>query len=136
MRRHDVLLSLAGMTCFLLTYPAPATPQPRMALIIGNAAYQQASLRTPVNDATDMATTLHQLGFDSTLLLDVDLRMMQAALQLFSQRLRQGGWDCSILQDMEYRSVAKCISFLLVCVLSRNKTSGMRGSQSGGYWGT
>jgi hypothetical protein len=90
-RRHDVLLSLAGMTCFLLTYTAQAAPQPRMALIIGNAAYQRASLRTPVNDATDMAATLHQLGFDSTLLLDVDLRTMQAALQVFSQRLRQGG---------------------------------------------
>ncbi len=91
MRRYDVLLSLAGMTCFLLTYTAQATPQPRMALIIGNAAYQRASLRTPVNDATDTATTLHQLGFDITMLQDADLRTMQAALQMFSQRLRQGG---------------------------------------------
>src|SRR5215510_2946895 len=53
--------------------------------------YQHASLRTPVNDATDMAATLQQLGFEITLLLDADLQTMQTALQLFNQRLRQGG---------------------------------------------
>jgi hypothetical protein len=54
------------MTCFLLTYTAQAAPQPRIALIIGNAAYQGAALRTPVNDAMDMATTLQQLEFEIT----------------------------------------------------------------------
>jgi class 3 adenylate cyclase len=44
-----------------------------------------------VNDATDMAATLQQLGFEVTLLHDTDLRTMQTALQMFSQRLRQGG---------------------------------------------
>jgi uncharacterized caspase-like protein len=91
MRRHAVLLSLVGMTYFLLTYPGQASSQPRIALIIGNAAYEQTSLRTPVNDATDMAATLQQLGFEITMLLDADLRTMQAALQMFSQRLHQGG---------------------------------------------
>jgi uncharacterized caspase-like protein len=91
MRRHDGLLSLAGMTCFLLTYTVQAAPQPRIALVIGNATYQQASLRTSVNDATDMAATLQQLGFEVTLLHDADVRTMQAALQIFSQQLRQGG---------------------------------------------
>jgi uncharacterized caspase-like protein len=62
-----------------------------MALIIGNAAYQHASLRTPVNDATDMATALQHLEFEVTMLHDADLQTMQAALQMFSQRLRQGG---------------------------------------------
>ncbi len=91
MRRHYVLLSLAGTICFLLTYTAQAAPQPRTALIIGNAAYERASLRTPVNDATDMATTLQQLGFEITLRHDADPQTMQAALQTFSQLLRQGG---------------------------------------------
>src|SRR5262249_26119457 len=90
MRRHAILLSLVGMTCFLLTYPPQASPQPRIALIIGDAAYERTSLRTPVNDAMDMAATLQQLGFEITLLLDADLRTMQTALQMFSQRLHQG----------------------------------------------
>jgi len=91
MRRPYVLLSLAGTICFLLTYTAQAAPQPRTALIIGNAAYERASLRTPVNDATDMATALQHLEFEVTMLHDTDLQTMQAALQMFSQRLRQGG---------------------------------------------
>ena len=32
--------------------------EPRMALVIGNAAYDTAPLRNPVNDARAMATTL------------------------------------------------------------------------------
>jgi hypothetical protein len=35
MRRHYGLLSLAGMTCFLSMYTVQATPQPRIALVIG-----------------------------------------------------------------------------------------------------
>jgi hypothetical protein len=58
---------------------------------LGNAACERASLHTPVNGATDMAATLQQLGFAITLRLDADLQTMQAALQMFSQRLRQGG---------------------------------------------
>jgi hypothetical protein len=58
---------------------------------LGNAACERASLHTPVNGATDIAATLQQLGFAITLRLDADLQTMQAALQMFSQRLRQGG---------------------------------------------
>lgn len=45
---------------------APANKQ-RVALVIGNAAYKDAPLRNPVNDATDMAATLRALGFSVTL---------------------------------------------------------------------
>jgi len=40
-------------------------PQRRVALVIGNGAYQNASrLANPVNDATDVATALRELGFE------------------------------------------------------------------------
>ncbi|MGD1987140.1 MAG: caspase family protein, partial [Desulfobacterales bacterium] len=35
----------------------------RLALVIGNSAYQTASLKNPLNDAEDMAATLRKLGF-------------------------------------------------------------------------
>jgi len=35
----------------------------RKALVIGNAAYEQGVLRNSVNDATDVAATLNELGF-------------------------------------------------------------------------
>ena len=35
----------------------------RLALVIGNSAYQKAPLKNPLNDAEDMAATLRNLGF-------------------------------------------------------------------------
>jgi hypothetical protein len=43
---------------------APAAPERRTALVIGNSSYNTGSLRNPVNDADDMAAALKRLGFD------------------------------------------------------------------------
>ena len=45
---------------------------PRTALVIGNANYDSAPLKNPVNDARDIANSLRELDFDVTLLLDAD----------------------------------------------------------------
>jgi uncharacterized protein YkwD len=63
----------------------------RSALVIGNAAYEKAPLDNPVNDASDMAETLMQLGFEVTALNDASRREMEEAIETFSQKLRQGG---------------------------------------------
>ena len=65
--------------------------QPRTALIIGNAAYQDDRLANPVNDATDIAAALRSLGFEVTLLLDKDLRATEDALDTFNRQLQRGG---------------------------------------------
>lgn len=49
-----------------------AQRQNRTALVIGNSAYQEDRLSNPVKDATDMAKSLEELGFDVILLLDLD----------------------------------------------------------------
>ena len=74
---------------------APATsPSPpadrRTALVIGNAAYTEAPLANPVNDATDMAGALQKMDFTVTLLPDADLRRMREAIETFRQQLRPG----------------------------------------------
>jgi uncharacterized caspase-like protein len=75
-----------------LIWATPGLAERRTALVIGNAAYGEFGvLRNPVNDATDMATTLRQLSFDVTLLRDVDLRTIQEAVETFVRQLRQGG---------------------------------------------
>ncbi|WP_313952117.1 DUF2808 domain-containing protein [Nostoc sp. FACHB-110] len=72
--------------------PLPAQHQRRSALIIGNSNYQSADkLPNPVNDATDIANSLRQLGFEVTLLKDADLRQMEEALDNFNRQLRRGG---------------------------------------------
>ena len=65
--------------------------QRRVALVVGNAAYADSPLRNPVNDATDMAAALRQLGFEVTLLRNARRRQMNDAVRAFGRRLRQGG---------------------------------------------
>ncbi|MBI4642094.1 MAG: caspase family protein [Candidatus Tectomicrobia bacterium] len=90
MVRYKVFLSVLAI-CLVLILTDEAAAQRRTALVIGNAAYEVGPLRNPVNDAIDMAMTLRQLGFEVTLLRDVDLRAMEEAIDAFSLQLRQGG---------------------------------------------
>ena len=63
----------------------------RLALVIGNSAYQIASLKNPLNDAEDMAATLRNLGFKVILKKDTDQRAMEDAIRSFGRQLRNGG---------------------------------------------
>jgi hypothetical protein len=63
-RRNAVSTGL-GFALILLLLPAAAVSQRRTALVIGNATYEREPLRTPLNDATDMATTLSRVGWGS-----------------------------------------------------------------------
>src|SRR5215475_1814058 len=75
--------------------PPPAAPvaQNRWALVIGNSAYGAAigALPNPVNDATDMASTLQPFGFTATLLLNATRQQMEEARAAFHRQLRPGG---------------------------------------------
>ncbi|GCE58359.1 GUN4 domain-containing protein [Microcystis aeruginosa] len=64
--------------------------QQRIALVIGNANYTVGKLKTPLNDATDMANALKELGFEVILLKDSSKRQMDDALDQFTTRINQG----------------------------------------------
>ena len=68
-----------------------AQRQKRIALVIGNGAYQEDPLSNPVNDATDVAKALEDLGFEVKLLKDLNWQAMDKAIESFSGQLRQGG---------------------------------------------
>jgi uncharacterized caspase-like protein len=70
---------------------AQAQSDPRVALIIGNGAYQFDKLKNPVNDATDMAESLKPLGFKVILRTDATQRQMKRALREFRAELTRGG---------------------------------------------
>jgi uncharacterized caspase-like protein len=70
---------------------AQSSADPRVALIIGNGAYQFDKLRNPANDATDMAESLKPLGFKVILRTDATQRQMKRALREFRSELTQGG---------------------------------------------
>lgn len=91
MQQPNAFRSLVVIALVLLIGSATAMAERRTALVIGNAAYRRdiGPLRTPVNDASDLATALQQLGFEVTLLRNADLRTMREAMETFSRSLRQ-----------------------------------------------
>jgi hypothetical protein len=71
---------------------APALAEPRIALVVGNGAYQGVSgLDNPPRDARLMAETLTGLGFEVTLLADASLSDMRGGFARFGQALRAAG---------------------------------------------
>jgi hypothetical protein len=79
--------------------PAPAPPAPpaaptsggidgrtpRLALVIGNAAYGQQPLKNPTRDASEIATRLERAGFAVTLRLDATRQQFIDAINAFAK---------------------------------------------------
>ena len=81
------------IVCVLVGVPmaGDAVTERRVALVIGNSNYMDAPLRNPVNDATDMASALKQLGFKVTLKTNANQRTMKQSIRSFGKRLTKGG---------------------------------------------
>ncbi|WP_055076849.1 caspase family protein [Pseudanabaena sp. 'Roaring Creek'] len=68
-----------------------AQKQSRIALVIGNAAYDEEILANPVNDAEDIAAAFKELGFDEVILLkNQNKREIEDAIEAFSRKLHKG----------------------------------------------
>ncbi len=69
-----------------------AQKESRIALVIGNGAYQHADpLRNPVNDARAMAKVLRDTGFEVIVSENATRRALIASLREFSGKLAPGG---------------------------------------------
>jgi hypothetical protein len=81
-----VIALLCGL--WLLWQPSAAHAEKRVALVIGNSAYQNTSeLRNPRNDAADITAALRRLGFTVTEGLDLDKRAMERTIREFGLSL-------------------------------------------------
>jgi hypothetical protein len=71
--------------CFFAVLGAPAAQaEKRVALVIGNSAYQNTTeLKNPRNDALDMAAALRRLRFDVLDGRDLDKRSMERLIRQF-----------------------------------------------------
>ena len=80
---------------FLLAWPAAAQQgqEKRIALVIGEAAYSEASLPTTANDAGLIAQQLQAAGFDVSGARDLDGDMLRRAFRDFIDKARQAGPD-------------------------------------------
>jgi formylglycine-generating enzyme required for sulfatase activity len=85
------LLSL--FLTFSMTLAPSAMAAPRVALIIGNANYQEeiGQLANPARDADLMAQALTEVGFSVTVLVDADQKAMKRAISDFGQALVAAG---------------------------------------------
>ena len=74
----------------LTVAPADAA-EVRVALVIGNSSYKTYPLKNPVNDATDIAKMLNDLGWKVTLKIDANQRQMKDEIRDFGNSLARGG---------------------------------------------
>jgi len=83
MRLVAALICSAMLICFGVL---PGHTEKRVALVIGNGAYQNtATLSNPAHDAEDMAATLQAVGFDVIVETNVNKRSLELAMARFGR---------------------------------------------------
>ena len=88
---------LAAILAVGAACPSLAAPGKRIALVIGNSAYEHTSLlANPANDADDIAGTLSALGFEVTKRQDLKKHEMDSILGAFAG-FAQGRGDRAVL---------------------------------------
>ncbi len=91
MRFHVLTTILLSIICLA---PNKAQAQQRIALVIGNSAYQYSpSLENPANDARLIAAVLHDSGFKVNLQTDLAFKQMKRQLRDFTRKIRHLGKD-------------------------------------------
>ena len=81
----------SGASAPLLIATTAGVPEHRTALVIGNAAYQDAPRRTAVHDALAMAAALRELGFKVSERHDATRQHMDEAITEFTHQLGSEG---------------------------------------------
>src|SRR5690349_1403128 len=88
MRRSLAFLAVAGAVFWAMACAGAAQADKRVALVIGNGAYQNTThLTSPRKDAGDVAAALARLGFEVVDGLDLDKRAMERTMRQFTQKL-------------------------------------------------
>jgi uncharacterized caspase-like protein len=94
---HQILkITLAVLAFLVVTSAPPAGAEPaekRMALVVGNAAYQKGALATAANDAGLIAQTLQAAGFDVVGARDLDEDSLRHAFRDFVDNVSKAGPD-------------------------------------------
>ena len=85
-----ILAVFIASCVFLATIPALA--EKRIALIIGNSAYQKSGeLENPSNDAELIASALRRANFEVTIEVDADRKTMQESFRKYAAKLTSAG---------------------------------------------
>jgi uncharacterized caspase-like protein len=99
-------ISILATGLFALAAEAQqAAPNPRIALVIGNATYRDAALATTANDAGLVAQTLQAAGFDVVGARDLDGQSLRTALRDFLQKASAAGPEMQAFVYLSGRAV-------------------------------
>ena len=82
--------NLIRSCCLLILLPvfAAQAESARVALVIGNAAYESNALKNPVNDAELISDALKQAGFRVTTVKNANRGQMEEAIKQFGRELQ------------------------------------------------
>ncbi len=83
------ILKIVFSLLFLLLLSQQAISGKRVALVIGNADYQDAPLSNPANDAVDISAALRKTGFEVDYYTNINRKQMREAIRKFGDKLRQ-----------------------------------------------
>ena len=124
MRRREFLGALGGAAASLLESRAQAA-ESRMALVIGNSAYQHfPSLKTPLHDARAIGELLSRAGFAVTSTINLPLTDMRERLRQFSATFAASGPDTVAL--MFYAGHGIQVESDITCFPSMRGSGGAR----------
>jgi uncharacterized caspase-like protein len=99
-----ILITVSGFLAPTAEAQQPA-PNPRIALVVGNATYRDAALATTANDAGLVAQTLQAAGFDVVGARDLDGQSLRTALRDFLQKAAAAGPDMQAFVYLSGRAV-------------------------------
>ena len=99
-----ILITVSGFLAPAAEAQQPA-PNPRIALVVGNATYRDAALATTANDAGLVAQTLQAAGFDVVGARDLDGQSLRTALRDFLQKAAAAGPDMQAFVYLSGRAV-------------------------------
>jgi uncharacterized caspase-like protein len=99
-----ILITVSGLLALAANAQQPS-PNPRVALVIGNATYRDAALATTANDAGLVAQTLQAGGFDVVGARDLDGQSLRTALRDFLQKAAAAGPDMQAFVYLSGRAV-------------------------------
>ena len=99
------VLLLAAALASLAASAQQGAPNPRIALVIGNATYRDAALATTANDAGLVAQTLQAAGFDVVGARDLDGQSLRTAFRDFLDKASAAGPDMQAFVYLAGRGV-------------------------------
>ena len=110
LNRTEMILTIQGVEQD--DSPSEAyTPEKRLALVIGNGAYKNASrLANPGNDAADITEKLKHLGFEVMSSKNLSLDRMKLRIDAFGERLKE--YDVGLVFYAGHGAQAKGVNYL------------------------